>query len=131
MPAIDVLEEKILRRIPLEILITSGILALGVSVLFDALAALFFFSGGAFSALSFFWLKNSLSRLLLQDKKKTLKSGLILYILRLTLILAIFLFIILLFPKKLLAFGAGFSIVVLIFLGEAVFALTRMKQWKN
>ncbi len=144
-------EEKILRRIPLEILSLSFVMALGSIFLFNPLTALFVLAGGAFSALSFIWLKRSISRLLLLkikngdspsqekgqslffllDKKKALRSALALYGIRLVLILAIFFIIIFFFSRNIIAFVAGFSAIVPVFLAEAVVALSRMKQWKS
>ena len=165
-------EEKILRRIPLEILILSFVMALGSIFLFKPLTALFVLAGGTFSALSFIWLKTSVSRLLLKnedspskkmgqspekkgdrhlhvkngdsplkkegqspfflpDKKKALRSALALYGIRLLLIIAIFFIIIFFFSRNIIAFVAGFSAIIPVFLAEAVVALTRMKQWKS
>jgi hypothetical protein len=56
--------------------------------------------------------------------------AILLYVLRLVLICAAFFIIILLFPRKILAFGAGFSTIVLVFLAEGVGALLRLKTWK-
>jgi hypothetical protein len=148
-------EEKILRRIPLEILALSFVIALASLLFFSPLNAIFILGGGAFSALSFVWLKQSVSRLFLLKNgkkgdsplfiekkgtvpffqspslKKALLSGLFLYALRLLLILAIFFIIILLFSKKIIAFAVGFSVIIPVFLAEAVIALSRMKQWKG
>ena len=150
-------EEKILRRIPLEILVLSFVIALGSIFLFNPLAALFVLAGGAFSAVSFIWLKQSISKLLLLekretgdilkkkrdrhlkeeepvpffDKKKALRSALILYGIRLVLIIAIFFIIIFFFSRNIIAFVAGFSTMVPVFLAEAVVGLSRMKQWKS
>ena len=148
-------EEKILRRIPLEILALSFVIALASLLFFSPLTAIFVLGGGAFSALSFVWLKKSVSRLFLLKKgdsplfiekkgtvpffqspffpfkKKALLSGLALYALRLLLILAVFFIIILLFSKKIIAFAVGFSVLTPVFLAEAVIALSRMKQWKG
>ena len=63
-------EEKILRRIPFEILILASVIALASIFLFHLTTALFILAGGAFSALSFIWLKQSISRLLLLNGKK-------------------------------------------------------------
>ena len=125
----DIEEEKILRRIPLEILALSFVIALASLLFFSPLNAVFVLGGGAFSALSFVWLKKSVSRLFLL--KKALLSGLALYALRLLLILAVFFIIILLFSKKIIAFAVGFSVLTPVFLAEAVIALSRMKQWKG
>ena len=157
-------EEKILRRIPFEILALSFVIALVSLFFFNPLIAIFIFAGGAFSALSFIWLKQSVSRLFLLksgetgdilkkekkgdrhlkeeepvpffqsaffDKKKALRSALALYGIRLVLILAIFFIIIFFFSKNIIAFVAGFSTMVPVFLAEAVAGLSRMKQWKS
>jgi membrane protein YdbS with pleckstrin-like domain len=154
-------EEKILRRIPFEIIVLSFVVALGSIFFFNPL------TGGAFSALSFIWLKQSVSRLFLLKKgaspskkkeqssdkkgdrhlkeeepvpffkgqssflKKAIRSVLVLYAIRLVLILAIFFIIIFFFSNKIIAFVAGFSTMVPVLLVEAVVALTRMKKWKT
>lgn len=124
-------QEKILRRIPLEILGLSVLLALPALFLFDGFASLLIIAGGAFSALNFVWLNRSLTGILLSGKTKALKSALPLFGVRLLLILAVFFIIIFLFSKKVLAFVAGFSMVIPVFMAEAILALTQMKQWKN
>ncbi len=147
-------EEKILRRIPFEILILAFVIALASIFIFHPTTALFIFAGGAFSAVSFIWLKQSISKLLpikngdrhlkeeepvpifrepvpFFDKKKALRSALILYGIRLVLIIAIFFIIIFFFSRNIIAFVTGFSAIVPVFLAEAVVALSRMKQWKN
>jgi hypothetical protein len=127
----DALEELILRRIPIEILAASAVLALPAALLFDLPTGLVFLAGGAFSALGFAWLRQSLTRFLLRDKKGALRSAIALYALRLVLICGVFLLIILLYPRKILAFGAGFSVVVLVSLVEGVRALLLMRTWKD
>jgi len=127
----DALEERILRRIPVEILAASAILALPAVLLFDLPTGLVFLAGGAFAALGFAWLKQSLTRFLAREKKGALRSGIVLYALRLVLICAVFLLIILLYPRKILAFGAGFSMLVLVSLVEGVRALLLMRTWKD
>jgi hypothetical protein len=140
-------EEKILRRIPFEILILSFVIALASLLLLNPLIALFILAGGAFSALSFIWLKQAVLRLLpikngdrhlkegepvpFFNKKKALRAALALYGIRLVLILAIFFIIIFFFSRNIIAFVAGFSTMVPVFLAEAVVGLSRMKQWKS
>ena len=124
-------EEKLLKRIPLEIIILSFILALGSLFFFSPLTALFVLAGGAFSALSFTWLKQALTKFLLLGKKKALRSALVLYGIRLVLIIAIFFIIIFFFSRNIIAFIVGFSTVVPVFLVEAIAALSRMKKWKS
>jgi hypothetical protein len=130
MAPLDEQEERILRRIPGEVLGLSAVLALAAWALFDAATALVFFAGGALAALGFFWLKHSLSRFLLRERAGALRAAILLYALRLALICGVFFIIIVLFPRKVLAFGAGFSTIVLVFLAEAAGALLRMKTWK-
>jgi hypothetical protein len=127
----DAVEELILRRIPIEILAVSAVLALPVALLIDLPTGLIFLAGGAFSALGFAWLKQSLTRFLLRDRKGALRSGIVLYGFRLVLICGVFFLIILLYPRKILAFGAGFSLIVLVSLVEGVRALLHMRTWKD
>jgi hypothetical protein len=123
-------DERILRRIPLEILGLSAVLALAAWPLFDAPTALVFFAGGGLAALGFLWLAQSVSRFLFRERARALRVAVLLYALRLVLICGAFFIIILLFPKKVLAFGAGFSTIVPVFLAEGVGAFLRLKTWK-
>jgi hypothetical protein len=125
------IEERILRRIPVEILALSLAIAVGSLVFFSPLTGLFILAGGAFSSATFLWLKSALNRFLSQDRKKAIRSGLVFYLLRLALLLGVFLIIILLFPRMVLAFVAGFSTVILVFFVEAVRALSQIKSWKS
>jgi hypothetical protein len=123
-------QEKILRRIPKEIVFLALILAVPTALLFGLRPALVFLAGGTLSALGFSWLKRSLTRFLSRTGKAALKRGLLMYLLRLVLICAAFLIIILLFPREILAFGAGFSVLIPVFLFEGSRALYRMRTWK-
>jgi len=124
-------EERVLRRIPLEVAVIALILAVVALLFFNPLTAVFIIAGGVFSALSFVWLKKALLRFLGTDRRKAVRSGLVFYLLRLLLLLAVFSIIILLFPRMILAFVAGFSSLVLAILAEAVMAISQMKQWKG
>jgi hypothetical protein len=123
-------EERILRRIPFEILILALITALASLFFFNPLTAVFIFAGGVLATLSFMWLKQALTKFLLSGKKKAIRHALLLYGIRLVLIIAIFFIIIFFFSRNIIAFVAGFSAIVPVFLAEAVAALTRMKKWK-
>jgi hypothetical protein len=125
------LEEHILRRIPVEIVALGTVLAVAAAFLLDPLTGLFLFAGGLFSALGFAWLKQSLTRFLSGEKKGALRSGIILYALRLVLICAVFSLIILVYPKKIIAFVAGFSAVVPVTLAEGIRGLLLMRTWKD
>jgi hypothetical protein len=124
-------DEHILKRIPLEIFLLSFVLALGTWIVFDGVSAALVFAGGILAAINFIWMKQFISRLLLSGKKKALRSGIAAYSIRLLLILGIFFIIILFFSKKILAFAAGFSTLIVVFLVEAVGGLSKLKQWKN
>jgi len=124
-------EERILRRIPLEVPIIAFALALIALLFFAPLTSLFILAGGIFSALSFLWLKKALFRFLGPDRRRAVRSGLALYLLRLALLLAVFSIIIVLFPRMILAFVAGFSSLILAILAEAAMAVSQMKQWKG
>jgi len=128
---IDPVEEKILRRIPLEVIAAAAVLGLGAAVVFNPLTGLFFFAGGALSTLGFLWLKSALTHVLAKGKAQALRSGILLYLARFVLILGVFLIIILVYPRMILAFAAGFSTIIPVFLVEIALALARMKQWKN
>jgi hypothetical protein len=124
-------EERVLRRIPLEIAAIAAVLAAASLFVFSPLTAAFILAGGLFSALSFIWLKRSIGRFLSPDRRRALRSGLTLYLLRLILLLAVFSIIILLFPRMILAFVAGFSSLVLAVLVEAGSAVSQLKKWKG
>lgn len=124
-------EERVLRRIPLEVPIIAFVLAVIALLFFTPLTGVFILAGGLFSALSFVWLKKALLRFLSQDRRRAVRSGLALYLLRLVLLLAVFSIIILVFPRMILAFVAGFSSLILAILAEAAVAVSQMKQWKG
>ncbi|MFC2169218.1 ATP synthase subunit I [Acidobacteriota bacterium] len=124
-------EDKILRRIPYEIVLVAAILAIVCYFIFDWILALLFFCGGIISSISFIWLNQSLSKLLISGKKEALKSSILLYSLRLLLIIGLIFIIIFFFSKKILAFIAGFSTTIIVFLIEAVIAYFNLKRWNN
>jgi len=123
-------EEASLRRIPFEIIVLAAVAAIILFPIFDPATALFFFGGGILSALSFLWMKSALTKILNRKKAEAVRSGLALYTLRFVLILGVFFLIILLYPNRILAFAAGFSMMLPVFIMEAVRAFASMKQWK-
>ena len=124
-------EDKVLRRIPIETLVCTIFAAVAGFFLYDYLIALLVLAGGLFSMLNFYWLKQTISKALTPNKKKSLRSAIPLYLVRILLILAIFFIIIVFFSQKILAFVVGFSMIVPVFLIEAGVALAKLKQWKN
>jgi hypothetical protein len=129
-PASDPIEEAVLRRIPFEIMVLSAVLAAGAGLIFDFSTAVLFFGGGLLAAVSFLWMKSALAKVLARDKKGALRAGVALYAVRFVLILGVFLLIILAYPNRILAFAAGFSTVIPVFIIEAAVALAHMKTWK-
>ena len=128
---VDPIEEKILTRIPLE----TGGLALLTAVLslpfFEPLVAALIFCGGLTAVIGFLGLKSMVFHLVQPGRKKKTSTIILLYGLRILLIIGLFFIIIFFFSKKILAFTAGFSMIIPVFFVEAVGALTRMKKWKN
>ena len=124
-------EEKILKRIPKEILGLSLLMAIAATFLINIGSGLFVLAGGVLSALNFIWLNQTLSKVLLREKRKALKTSGMFFGLRLVLILAIFFIIIFFFSNKIIAFAAGFSSIIVVLLFEAVTVLPRLKTWKN
>jgi len=123
-------EETALRRIPFEIIALTALTAVVLAFVFDPPTGLFFFAGGALATLSFLWMKSSLSRILNRKKSEAVRSGLLFYALRFVLILGVFFLIILAYPNRILAFAAGFSMVIPAFVIEAAKAFALMRQWK-
>lgn len=124
-------EERILKRIPQEIVLLSLVLAVGTWIVFDGVSAALVLTGGILAAINFIWMRQAISRFLFSGKKKALRSGIAVYSIRLLLILGIFFIIILFFSEKILAFAAGFSTIIVVFLFEAVVGLSKLKEWKN
>lgn len=131
MTQTESINETILKRIPREIIVLAFILAIPTLVIFDAVSALLVFAGGLLASAEFIWLKKSISKLLLDKKRQVFTSIVALYSFRLLLIIAVFFIIILFFSTKVIAFAAGFSTLIIVFLIEAVIALSKLKQWKN
>ena len=130
-PEGQLLEEKILKRIPREILGLSSIAAVAAALLFGMETGLFVLAGGILSAVNFIWLNQILSRVLLREKRSALKTSSLFFGLRLILIIGIFFIIIFFFSNKIIAFAAGFSTIIVVLLFEAVSVMSRLKTWKN
>jgi len=124
-------EQKILKRIPLEIGLLSLLVAVFSLFVYDWTIGILIFAGGILAAINFIWLKQALTGYLTSGKKKALRSAFIVYALRLLLILAIFFIIILFFSTKVIAFAVGFSTLILVFLVEAIIGLSKLKTWNN
>lgn len=127
----DPVEEKILRRIPLETLVLTMIAAVAALILFGAIIGLLVLAGGLFSILNFAWLKTAVTKSLAEGGRRSKRALLPLYIIRILLILGIFFIIIIFFSKRIFAFVIGFSMIIPVFLIEAAGALGKLRQWKS
>ena len=130
-PFVDPVEARVLRRIPWETAGLSFLAALTAVFFFDFLTAALVLAGGVTAAVGFIWLKKMVFRLTQPDTKKRIAPLFLAYGLRLLLIIGLFFTIIFLFSRKVLAFTAGFSMIIPVFFIEASGALIRMKRWKN
>jgi hypothetical protein len=124
-------EEKILRRIPLEIGLLSFLIAIIGLIVYEWTVGILVFAGGIVAAVNFIWLRQALTHYLTSGKKRALRSAFAAYALRLLLILAIFFIIILFFSTKVIAFAVGFSTLILVFLIEAIIGLSKLTKWNN
>ncbi len=131
LPNGDPLAEKILKRIPWEVFGSSFLLAVAACFIFDPGTGLFVLGGGILAAINFIWLNQTLSKVLLREKRQALKTSGLFFGLRLLLILAIFFIIIFFFSNKIIAFAAGFSSIIVVLLFEAIAVMARLKTWKN
>lgn len=130
MDNVDPIEERILRRMPWEIILVSFVLAIPAVFIFNILTAGFFFAGGVASAAGFAWLREAVNRLFLRPDKAGVKKAILIYALRLLLICIIFVVIIYISPRGVLAFVAGFSMLVAVALVEGIAAIIKMRPWK-
>ncbi|MBN1939031.1 MAG: ATP synthase subunit I [Candidatus Aminicenantes bacterium] len=128
--AVNSFEQTALRRIPFEIIILTAVVASVLAFAVNPATGLFFFAGGALAAISFLWMKSTVAKILSRNKAEAVRTGLLFYALRFILILGVFFLIILAYPNRILAFAAGFSMVIPAFVVEAVKAFALMKQWK-
>jgi len=124
-------EERVLGRVPAEILAASLVLAVPAGLVFGPGAGLLFFAGGGLAAASFLSLRSWLSKATLGNRKRVLASLVGFYILRLVLIGAAFSSIIFLYQRKAIAFAAGFSVLILVLLAEALMAIAQKPTWKS
>lgn len=122
--------EKSIKRIPAETSILGLAVGLLVGSIYEPLSGLLVLAGALVAGGSFLGLKGTVDRWLTQPKSKFIKKALVLYLVRLGLICLIFLTIILLFKKKVIAFAAGFSLIVVSIMIEALINLVSMRQWK-
>jgi len=123
--------EKSIKRIPAETMVLGLVFGLLAALVFDPISGVLVLAGALVAGLSFIGLKGAVDRWLTQPRSRFMKKALLLYLLRLGLICLIFLTIIFLFKKRVIAFVAGFSVILLSLMIEALINLVSMKQWKD
>jgi len=123
--------EKSLKRIPGETVVFGLVFGLLAALFFDPISGLLVLAGAVAGNLSFLGLKGFVDRWLTRPKSLFVQKALLLYVVRLGLICLVFLIIILLFKKKIFAFVAGFSLIMLSVMVEALINLVvSTKKWK-
>lgn len=119
-----------LKRVPKLTVILGLIFGLIGGIIFDPIRGMLIFLGALFSVLGFITLISFVDRYLGKQKNILLRRALLAYFLRLLLICLVFLIIIFFFKSKIVAFVAGFSLIVISILIEAVRSIGYMRQWK-
>jgi hypothetical protein len=122
--------EVSLKRVPGETIILGVIASIAGGIIFGPTTGILIFSGALMAAIGFISLKLFIDKYLDKQKTMVLRRAILMYSLRLMLICLVFLIIILFFKGKVMAFAAGFSLIVVSVLVEAIRNLTYMKQWK-
>lgn len=122
--------EKSIKRIPLETAASGLAFGILAGLVFDLITGVLVLAGAVLAGISFFWLRGAVDRWLTQPRAKLMNKALVLYLFRLGLICLIFLIIIFIFKRKIIAFVAGFSIILVVVLIEALIILVSIKQWK-
>jgi len=122
--------ETSLNRVPLETVILGTVAGIIGGLVFEPVAGILVFVGSLVATISFVSLKSFIDRYLGKQKSLVLRKAILMYILRLVLICLVFLIIIFLFKGRVIAFIAGFSLIVISVLVEALRSLVCVKQWK-
>ena len=119
------------RRVPVQTVVLGVLAGLITGIIADLLSGVLVLGGAILSSLGFIALKSFVNKYLPSDKARVLPRAIILYLLRLVLICLVFLIIIFYFKNKVLAFAAGFSLVLVSVAIEAVRNLAGVKKWKD
>lgn len=125
----DWLEHSV-KRVP-RVTILLG-LAVGILTAFltEAVSGALVLAGAALAAAGFISLKAFVDKYLQAGPARLWRRAVLFYSLRLVLICLIFLIIIFFFKVRVLALAAGFSLILVAILAEAVRNLAGVKQWK-
>ena len=125
----DWLEPSVKRvpRVTVFLGLAAGILT---AILIGPVSGVLVMAGSVLAALGFISLKSFVDKYLQEGPAQLWRRAIIFYSLRLLLICLIFLTIIFFFKARVLALVAGFSLILVAILAEAVRYLAGIKQWK-
>lgn len=122
--------EPSVKRVPRVTLVLGLAVGILTAVLGGPVSGVLVLAGSALAALGFISLKSFVDRYLQEGPARLWRRALLFYSLRLLLICLIFLTIIFFFKARVLALAAGFSLILVAILVEAVRHLAGIKQWK-
>ncbi|MBC7362855.1 MAG: ATP synthase subunit I [Candidatus Aminicenantes bacterium] len=122
--------EASIKRVPRETILLGVIFSITCGIIFEPVCGILVFLGALLSAIGFIALNSFINRYLGKKKTMFLRRAILMYSLRLLLICLVFLIIIFFFKGKIIAFVAGFSLIVVSVLVEALRNLAYVKQWK-
>ncbi|MGB9893788.1 MAG: hypothetical protein ACPLRA_05195 [Candidatus Saccharicenans sp.] len=125
----DLLEDSI-RRVPLETILLGLAAGLATGFFLEPISGALVLGGALLAAVAFITLNSFINKYFRVGQKGLIARAISVYLLRLLLICLVFLIIIIFFKKRVLAFAAGFSLVIISVLVEALRNLTSGRQWK-
>lgn len=122
--------EPSVKRVPRITLVLGLAVGILTAILGGPVTGVLVLAGSALAALGFISLKSFVDKYLQEKPTSLWPRALLFYSLRLLLICLIFLIIIFFFKARVLALAAGFSLILVAILAEAVRHLAGIKQWK-
>ncbi len=122
--------ENSIKRVPRVTLFLGLAVAIPTALLGGLVSGALVLAGAALAATGFVSLKLFINKYLQAGPAKLRRRAVLFYSLRLLLICLIFLTIIFFFKVRVLALAAGFSLILVAILAEAVRHLAGIKQWK-
>ncbi|MCX8161062.1 MAG: hypothetical protein N3G18_09065 [Candidatus Saccharicenans sp.] len=122
--------EPSINRIPRVTIFLGLVAGIFTALLSGPISGVLVLAGAALAALGFISLKSFIDKYLQEGPARLWRRAILFYSLRLLLICLIFLTIIFFFKARVLALAAGFSLILVSILVEAVRHLAGIKQWK-
>lgn len=122
--------ELSIKRVPRVTILLGLVAGALAALLLEPVTGALVLAGSALAAVGFISIKSFVDKYLQAGRSGFWRRAVLFYSLRLLLICLIFLIIIIFFKGRVLALAAGFSLVVVSILAEAVRNLGSIKQWK-